>query len=309
MKLLLPILSFFIFSSVLAQDNFIDSSVNYIANWKKGARKIFYIAHNKKSYESGKLKSEFDFSYEAHVTILDSTEDSYTVQWVFQLPVKLKETNPRFADSLTAFNGMKMIFKTSESGEFKELINWEEVRDAYIKMMEFSLPKKMDSTAKQVLEQTKDMFNSKSIVEAALIREIQLFYVPYGYSFTIKGTSAKAQLPNPFGGSPLPAIITFKITELNPHENYFKLVISQDIDKKGAQKFFEEFFKKANLGSEKAQDEARKFVEGLEIKDYSEYKFIPSLGYPERINFIRTVKSGEKTNIDSYIIEIKNSSD
>ncbi|MEO6135521.1 MAG: hypothetical protein ABIP35_10235 [Ginsengibacter sp.] len=305
MKPLLSILALFILSSSFAQQKFNDSSANYVANWKKGESKIFYMAHNKESYEGGELRSQFNFGYEAHVTILDSTEDSYTIQWVFELPAKLKENNPRYADSLTAFNGMKMLFTTSENGEFKELINWQEVRDAYIKMMEFSLPKKMDSTAIKILAQSKAMFNSKSMVETALIREIQLFYAPYGYSFNKKGMSAAAELPNPFGGAPLPAVITSTITNLNPQQDNFTLVISQDIDKNGAQKFFEEFFKRADLPNEKAKEEAKKVVAGLEIKDYSEYQFIPSIGFPKRISFKRTVKSGDKTNTDSYIIEIK----
>jgi hypothetical protein len=100
----------------------------------KGENKIYYIIHNKESYELGKLKSEFNFSYEAHITVLDSTKNSYTIQWTFHLPDKIKETNPKLAHSLPVFEGMKMISKTSEAGVFKELINWQEVKDTYINL-------------------------------------------------------------------------------------------------------------------------------------------------------------------------------
>jgi hypothetical protein len=109
MKYCLSILALFIVTSVLGQDKLKDSSANYIANWKKSESKIFHIVHNKESYESGKLQSQFNFSYEAHVTILDSTKNSYTVQWIFYLPEKVTETNPNLADSLPVFNGTKMI--------------------------------------------------------------------------------------------------------------------------------------------------------------------------------------------------------
>lgn len=99
-----------------------------------------------------------------------------------------------------------MIFRTSETGEFKELINWQDVRDSYIKMMEISLPKKMDSTAKIALEQSKAIFNSKEMVESSLIKEIQVFYLPYGNTFTTNEINATTQLPNPFAGEPLPAL-------------------------------------------------------------------------------------------------------
>jgi hypothetical protein len=171
--------------------------------------------------------------------------------------------------------------------------------------MEISLPKKMDSTAKNALEQSKALFNSKEMVESALIKEIQLFYLPYSYTFTTKEIKSTAQLPNPFGSEPLPAVETYKITELNPQQNYFILVIRQDIDKPGAQKFFEELFKKTNMDNDKAILEAKKIMENFEIKDYNEYKFIPSIGLPKRISYKRTMKNAQIMKTDSYIIEMK----
>lgn len=305
MKYLLAIFTLLVASPVFSQKIHKDSSVNYIANWTKGENKIYYIIHNKESYELGKLKSEFNFSYETHITVLDSTKNNYTIQWVFHLPENVKETNPKLADSLPVFEGMKMIFKTSKIGQFKELINWQEVKDSYIKMMEFSLPGKMDSAAKSALEQSKSLFNSKEMVESALIKEIQLFYLPYGNTFTTNEVKAKTQLPTPFDSKPVPALETNKITELNPEQDYFMLVINQDIDKLDAQKFFEELLSKANMDSGIAVVDARKFLETFEIKDHSEYKFIPSIGWPKRISYERIVKNEKIKQTDSYIIDMK----
>lgn len=305
MKYFLSIVTLFIASAVLGQDKLQDSSVNYMANWGKSASKIFYIVHSKESYESGELKSESNFSYEAHVTVLDSTENSYTVQWIFRLPAKVKETNPKLADSFPVFEGMKMIVKTSETGEFKELINWQEVRDAYIKMTENALPQKRDSSAQTALEQSKELFNPKEMGESALIKEIRLFYLPYGYKFTTNEIKETTQMPNPFASEPLPAFETYKITELNSSQNYFTLAITQDIDKSGAQKLFEGFLEKSNMDKDEATSEASKMPENFDIKDYSEYKFIPSIGWPQRINYKRTVKNGQITRTDSYSIEMK----
>ena len=243
--------------------------------------------------------------YEANITILDSTENSYTVQWIFNLPAKLKEANPELQHSLPVFNGMKMIFKTSETGIFQELINWEEVKDAYIKMMEVSLPKIVDSTARINLEQTKSMFNSREMVESVLIKEIQLFYLPFGYSFTRKKIDGMIELPNPFGGEPLPASVTYQVTELNTFKDYFVLAINQDIVKLDALKIFKDFFRKSDLDNEKAIIEAEKIMKTFEMADYSEYKFNSSIGLPEKIKYVRTIKNNQLTNTDSYIIEMK----
>ena len=242
MKYLLTFFTLSICFFAFSQSKVKDSSASCIANWKKGEEKVLYIIHNKENYEFDTLKSRINFSYEAHVSILDSNSTGYTVQWIFHLPEAIMQTNPNLADSLPVFEGMKMVFKTSGTGSFIELINWKEVKDAYIKMMEFSLPKNPDSTAKAVLNQTKALFNSKEMVEASLIKEIQLFHLPYGYKFTTKRTIAKTELANPFANEPLPAVQTFKITELRPKEDYFKLVVRQVIDKASAMKMFEGIF-------------------------------------------------------------------
>ncbi|MCH5596982.1 hypothetical protein [Niabella ginsengisoli] len=305
MKYFLSIFTLLIASVVFSQNIHEDSSANYVANWGKGEKKIFYIIHNTESYESNALKSEFSFSYEAHTNILDSTKNNYTVEWTFHLPDKIKKARPGLADSLPVYEGMKMIFKTSQTGEFIELINWQEVRDSYAKMMEISLPQKMDSAAKVAVEQSKALFNSKEMVESALIKEIQMFYRPYGQLFTTNAVSVTTQLPNPFGGEPLPAQETYKVTEINPQLNYFTLVIKQDIDKVGTQKFFEGFLKKTKMDSDKAIVEAKNIMNTFEIKDYSEYKFISSIGWPKRIRYARTLTNGKTTKKDSYIIEMK----
>lgn len=59
------------------------------------------------------------------------------------------------------------------------------------------------------------------------------------------------------------------------------------------------------MDSDKAIFEAKKIMKTFEIKDYSEYKFIPSIGWPKRINYKRTLTNEQITKTDSYIIEMK----
>ena len=161
-----------------------------MAHWKKGDLRVYNILRNKKEYTSGKLTSEFTFAYEAHVTVLDVTKSGCTIEWIFQLPAKMKEQNPGYASTIPVYNGMKMVFKTSPEGEFEKLVNWQEVRDAYILMMEFSLPKEMTAMQKSSLEQTKTLFNNREMVESMLIKEIDIFYLPYGIKNSFRITQS-----------------------------------------------------------------------------------------------------------------------
>jgi hypothetical protein len=280
-------------------------SAKCIPFWRNGENKIYHITRIIEKFERGELKSKHGFSYEAHITVLDSSASSYTVQWIFHLPQKVKSENPGLADSLVVYEGMKMIYKASRSGVFIELINWQEVRDSYVKMMELSLPKNLDSAAKTAVEQSKALFNSKGMAESALIREIQIFHFAYGNEFTTTEKKLETQLPNPFSGAPLPAVQTYKLSELNLQAGYFTLNFTQDIDKVGAQTIFESVFKKMNLPDDKAISEAKRLLSSLEISDHSEYKFFLLTGWPKYAHYTRTTKSEQMNQIDSMIIEME----
>jgi hypothetical protein len=282
-----------------------DSSASCVAYWKKGQNKKLSIFHIKESYEQGKLKSTFNFEYEADVVVVDVSASGYTMQWTFHLPELVKQANPALADSLPVFEGMKMIYKTSETGAFTELVNWQEVKDAYIKMMEISLPKNLDSAGRAAVNQSKELFNSREMVETSLIREIQLFHVPYGSRFSKTETKVESQLPNPFAEESLPAILTYRISEINPKQDYFKLIIDQKIDPKGAEKLFESLFRRMNIANDTAIIEAKKLLEKIEISDNSEYQFILSTGWLRKLSQRRTVKNAGMAQMDAYLIELK----
>jgi hypothetical protein len=288
----------------LAQNTMTDSSATCISYWRKGEAKTFNIRHLKEKYVSGKLASRFSFSHIAHATVLDSTKTGFTVQWVFELAEAAKKANPLIGDSLPVYNGMKMVCRISEMGEFIELTNWEEVRDTYIRMTEIALPKDMDSTGKAIMEKTKALFATKQMTETALIREIRLYHLPYNSEFTKTPLRVKSTLPNPFGGDPMPAVQTYKITELNPQQDYFRLTIEQEIDQEGAEQILKGIFEKLMPKTDTTID-IKKTLDSFEITDTNEYKVIASTGWIKRIFFKRKVKNADIIQTDSYLIEMK----
>ncbi len=289
-----------------SQNNSSDTSASCVAYWKKGERRTLSIIHNKVSYKAGEIESNFRFAYEADVLILDSTTEGYKVQWTFHLPQIVKKAHPLLADSLPVYEGMKMVFTTSGTGAFVELLNWQEVKDAYVKMMEFSLPKNLDSAGKSAVAQSKAVFNSREMVEASLINEIRLFYFPFGYKFSITETKANTELPNPFGDEPLPAVQTFQITELKPEKDYFKLLVKQDIDKTGAEKILDGLLKKMNITQDSSIVEGKKMLSSLEITEHREYYISQSTGWLKNVRYRKTAKNIQINQIDSYLIDMKN---
>jgi hypothetical protein len=305
MKLSAIFISIFICSFASAQGNKNDTSFNCIANWKKGEEKVLLIGRDKKSYQSGVLKSDFNFSYEAFITILDSSKEGYTIQWVFHLTEEVKQANPGLAESMPVYEGLKMIFTTTDLGTFKELLNWEEVRDAYVKMMEVSLPKNMDDKQKDAVNKAKELFNSREMVEAALIKEIILYHFLYGGSFTTNGSKQKTSLPSPFSEDSLPAILTTKITEISASPDHVKIITDQQIDIANSGKLFESIFRKMNLPEDSVMTMSKEMLSQFEIEDHSEYLVSRSTGWINKLEYQRTGRTNQMESRDSFIIETK----
>ena len=255
-----------------------DNSANCVANWKVGEMKTYSIVHEKSTVSESGNTTPFQFSYQAQIFVIDATPETYTIKWIFQLPDEFKALHPRLADSLPVFDGMQIIFTISEMGTFIELVNWEEVRDAYVRQMEMSLPKNVDSTAIATMQATKKMFESKQLVEAALIKEIQLFHLPYGYQFTSTEGSSATRLPNPFGSGSLPGRQTYRLTSLDKANDAFTLVFQLKTDK----------------------------MTSVDLQDYTEYHFITSTGWISRLLYKRTASAGKIRQSESYTIELKN---
>lgn len=305
MKVTATLILLFIYTFGISQISLKDSSYNCIAHWKKGEEKVLLIERNKQSIRSGKAEPPFNFSYEAFITVIDSTDEGYKIQWVFHLPEEVKKAIPGFAEAMPVYEGLKMIFLTNNSGSFKELINWQEVKNAYVKMMEFSLPKNMDDSTKAALEKSNELFNSKEMVESTLIPEIQLYYSPYGAILTMKGRSIPSTFPSPFTDDLIPAIITEKITEISSQTDIVKFVIDQSIDLKNATSLFEGLFKKLNISDDTALVKANELLSQFEIKDQSEYKISPLTGWINKMSHQRIASNFNIRNEDSFLFEMK----
>jgi hypothetical protein len=298
MKLIAAFILSFIYLFSAGQNQHKDSIINCMAKWAKGEEKTLQIYRTKSTVSSGKKNPPFRFSYEAHISVLDSSENGYMMRWVFHLPALLKMANPKLAEALPVYEGLKMIFTTTANGSFKELINWEEVRDAYADMMTYSLPKELSDSAKIAINKAKELFNTKAIVESALIKEIRLYHTPYGEAFTKNGIKENTLLANPFDGDPLPAEAIQKFTEINTDLDYFNASFEQQLDSTGTKIMILSFFKTLGILEDSVLKQIQESLSDFQITDHTAYHIILSSGWikdlsNERIGIYRDTRQTE----------------
>lgn len=299
MKIIATLLLLVTSTLSIAQNILNDTSVSFIGSWSKGEEKVIEIVRTKVTLRSGSPASTFDFSYEAHISILDSSKDGYTIKWVFHLTDKFKKENPLLAMAMPVYEGLKMIFTTTNFGSFKELINWQEVKDAYVSMMELSLPQNLSDSTRAAINKSNELFNSREMAEAALIKEIQLYYAPYGGIFTSQGTKTATSMESPFGGEQLPAITNQQLIQKDTGS--FTAIFSQELDSTGINIMMNGMLKKMGIPLDSLKENGKDMLSGFQMIDFNKYKLQKSTGWiseltHERIAMIADTKQSETFN-------------
>lgn len=303
MKYFLLVLLVFIGNFVFSQKNSTETRYNCIAYWKKGDTKTYVIKRKKEKISPGKTERDENFVIETKITILDSTANSYTISWVYGIPDEAKE-NPLMHSIASFFKDMKFIYKTDEIGSFTELVNWEEIRDFYVKMLEMQFEgQKKDSSMQKIIDQTLALFQSREMVEATMIKEIQLFHTPFGTAFSTKDTSINTKVKVPIFNDSMPANQHWRITEIGDVGASLKLEIRQEFDSIGAAKLIEEFIKKVNPAEKMGISKIKEQVSAYDVSDNSEFKIVRSTGWLKGCSFIRSVKVGDVIQTEVCTIE------
>ena len=297
--LLLLTINLFSFSQKISQD----TTASFIGDWKKGDGKIIEIVRTKEATRSGKPSPPFTFTYEAHVSILDSSNDGYTIQWVFHLPDEYKKANPGIEEVMPVYEGLKMIFKTTNVGAFKELINWKEVKDAYIAMMEVSVSKNITDSTRAIINKTYEIFNSRQMIEGAFIKEIQLYHSPYGGEFTSNGIEIATSMDNPFGGESMPAITTQQLTKSDA--NSFTAIFSQELDSSGLNIMMGSMLKKFDIPLASFSENEKDALSKFQMKDFNEYRLQKSTTWLSEVTNERTAMMGDTKQRETFSLRLK----
>lgn len=219
------------FINASAQINLRDSTVQVIGYWNHHEKQTYLVTHEKvKVNEMDTLSTEY-FKYTVDVTIVDSTESTYTIDWYYH-DYDLQTDNPVMEKILSLNKDMTIKIKTSEMGAFKEIVNWKEIRDCIykatgiLKQETLTIPN-MD----KLIGQIENIYYSKETIEASAINEIQQFYTYHGGKYKLnEEINAGMKVMNQYGGEPFDTDVTFWLDEINETDNTSVLRMYQSVD-------------------------------------------------------------------------------
>jgi hypothetical protein len=305
------LLIFLLWSGVgFAQNS--DSSFFCRARWKKGDTQSFRIHHRTRSEIPGQGPVTTDLFYQATVTVLDSNATGYTMQWVFNLSDSLRRRRPYLVDSLPVYSGLKMVYTTDVMGSFLFLRNWEEVRMAYVQMMEIALPRNASDAERDLLSRTEAQYRTREAVEADLIKEIKLFHQPFGHRYSRQQRTMSGDLPNPWmSDRPLPGLVTTELTApvaaggvgAEAEADRFLLRLGRVSDSVKMMALVEGFIQRTGAAKDSVLARMKDDVSRFRLQEMFRFYGRVTTGWPEGFSFEKSVRTRDRVDEERYVLQ------
>ncbi|HEX6333165.1 MAG TPA: hypothetical protein VFZ78_03000, partial [Flavisolibacter sp.] len=113
-------------TTAFSQNIATDTSAQVIAWWRKGEVKNLVISKTTEKKDNGKVVQRTSGSYGATITVIDSTAEGYTLQWQYHYKAAAGQTELQVYEKM--LDELKVIYKTSDVGDFEEVVNFNEMR-------------------------------------------------------------------------------------------------------------------------------------------------------------------------------------
>lgn len=293
----------------------IDSTkVAFVSYWSIGDSYDFKVSKIKQQWKEGKLTKDRKQDYVANFTVIDSTESSYTVKWSFENDLGNTYKIPeKLLNKFSKYKITEIEYKTSEVGDFIEILNWKEVAQTMNNMFDDIIEvlgeedDKKKKALKTAMQPFKQIYSSKQGVEQLVLKELQYFHYPMGLEYDItKPLIYNEELPNMFGGKPIKAKAKLYFENVDFKDGFCVVKQEMSLDPNDTKEILKQVFKKMKLGDKGIKKALKSAVFQIEDRNVYEYYYNP--GIPHRIETLRetiiNIGKEKGKRIDKTIIEL-----
>jgi hypothetical protein len=288
--------------------------ISFVSYWSNGDDYNFKVTKIKQQWKGKDLIKNDSIQYIANFKVIDSTSNSYKINWSYE--TNLKNTYNIPEELLKKFEKYKItnvIYLTSELGEFKGIVNWKEIGTVMTNMFYdlINFRSRQDELAKSKLKKSLlpliNLYKTKQGIEQLVLSELQYFHFPFGLEYNISEPLIyEDKLPNMFGGEPIKGNGKIYFENVDFEERFCLLKQEVNLDASDTRKLLKKMFEKMNISS----DELKKVLKNavFDIKDRNVYEYYYDPGIPHRIETVREtvidINSEKGKRIDKTVIEL-----
>jgi hypothetical protein len=303
-KLLVFGIIFLISSNLFSQISIKDSTVQVIGYWSKYDKQSYDVTYEKYKVKNKDTISRELMKYEVDVKIIDSTANSYTIEWFYK-NYSIDTENELVRKLTSIANDISVKIKTDEYGAFVEVIDWEEVRDYLEKVTEkLKVELKDVPNYKEIIANVMSIYSTKESVEANAIKDALQFYKFHGVKYKLgEELTGKLETSNNFGGKPFETDVQYSLDEINETDGNSILRSNEIINSEELTDATYNYLKK--LGTFGDKFPPRNKFPSLTNETNTASRIHGETGWIIYSIETKTVTAEETTNIEERIMEIK----
>jgi len=212
--------AFLVFIKTYGQINMSDSTVQVIGYWNKHDKQTYIVTNENYKVQDSDTISRESYKYVVDITIVDSTADSYTIDWFYH-DYDIQAENELIKKLSSIAEDMTVTIITDDLGAFIEVVNWKDIRDYIFKATKLLKKEEKDIPGvEKLIEQMEQMYNSKEAIEASAIKEIQQFYTYHGAKYKLgEEITASMEVSHLYGSEPFDTEVILWLDEINTEDN------------------------------------------------------------------------------------------
>ena len=281
-----------------------DSTVQVIAYWSKLEKQSYHISYNKYKIKNKDTISRELMKYEVDLTVIDSTKNSYTTEWLYKNFTV--DTKNELVNKIALLSkDISVLIKTDEFGSFVEVVNWESVRDYFAKVTEeLKIELKDYPNSEKIINSINNMYATKASIEANAIKDAIQFYSFYGVKYKLdEKLEGDITVANNFGGKPFDTNVKISLDEINSEDDNSVIRMKQVVNSEQLTNETFKYLKKIGTFGNTIPD--RKDFPSITNETYTASRIDGDTGWIIYSLESKEVKAEETTNIEERIIEIK----
>jgi len=199
---------------------------SFLPRWSKGESRVYEQLKGRRVVSKDGTTNQAGSRARLDLKVVDAGPKGYLLRWTISESALDGERSPKqqpeFENLLKAMEGWNVLLDIDESGNFKGVKNWKEIRSKIEAVNESLLKDRTyqslpPDSQKRFRAQLKARSQSKEQIEELCAREAKAFLAPIGLTF--KGGEPieyQTRLPNPRGGEPFPTRARFEISRIDP---------------------------------------------------------------------------------------------
>jgi hypothetical protein len=280
-------------------------------DWAVGTAYHVEFTKSRDDFEEGQAVKHNSSRTPIDVAVIAKREDGYTYRWTFTKPIV--ETEAPLPGSLidkmtNLVDGMKLDVLADASGSVTTLAD-PPALDAHFaagsKILIDEIESKGTLTTAELASLKKAVASMKGPkFQASYLNFPKLFYMPAGASLTLgEKREYEDQLPNPFGGEPLPSKAFLRLTKLDMGANEAVIDWRQSIDPVKAGPILEASIREfAKRSGQTLPKEAGLSFDAIE--DASTYVYDLTTGIPKSVVNTRTTVMAGRRRVDTHEFKV-----